>query len=89
MPEISFTMSAMTGGMVWVALIAKKGGHRTVGAEDDRATMAAITPNGPSLWFSLCPYKRNNPRATVPGAEADADLVDKHDPGPVFIRERR
>lgn len=52
--------------------------------------MAPVASNGATLGPTFGPYKRNNPRTTVSGAEVDSNSVYKH--GPLLltpIREGR
>lgn len=64
--------------MVRIAFVTEKGRNRGVCSKVDRATDTTAAADGPALWFAFFPYKRDNPRSTVTGAEVDTNPVDKH-----------
>jgi hypothetical protein len=79
MAHIPFTVSAMSGSMMWLTLVAQQGGYGRIGAEYDRTARTTVASGGLAFGSALGPFKRSNPRTAVTGAEVDSNPVYEHD----------
>ena len=78
MTQITLTVRPRLGCVMWIPLVAKKGRHREVGANDHRTSGASVPAGGLSLRLSTDPLECRNACAPVSPFEAYPDAVNEH-----------